>query len=355
MKKSSVKYRYALNENDKLIEIHAAHEMGGVYHCPECGEPMILKCGAKKAWHFAHEKVECDYNHYLHTIAEQRIQEWFNAAKEIPMVLQTNEVCSAMEQCRLYEKGLCNRTINSEVFNVKKFYCDCECEKQYVKNGRRFIADLICYPFNKEQEPLFIEICVTHSCEQEKLDSGIRIIEFVITSEEDIDMILNNKIEASDKIRLYNFHPKERLAKPNNFYNLLHKFIVYPSKKCDEMTINCAGLFKRHGEIEITTMQCGDYLDFADYGGFFSVALVVALLYDKSLKHCCICEHYLCDSGNYDGICRITNTSRYSNGDEAQKCQYYCLNEESMRIKQEFYFQYRLRNPIDIWLKKGYN
>lgn len=80
--KPKVKYLYALNENNELIEIKDAHELGGAYHCPECGQQMICKCGAKNAWHFAHEKVECDYNHYLHTIAEQRILEWFNAAFE---------------------------------------------------------------------------------------------------------------------------------------------------------------------------------------------------------------------------------------------------------------------------------
>lgn len=188
--KPKVKYLYALNENNELIEIKDAHELGGAYHCPECGQQMICKCGAKNAWHFAHEKVECDYNHYLHTIAEQRILEWFNAAFEVPMVLQINEVCESMEKCNFYREEFCCRSCLSDVFNLKDYYRNCEREIRYEKNGHTYVADLLCFPKNVNHDPLFIEICVTHPCEEEKIASGIRIIEFVIKSEEDIDEII---------------------------------------------------------------------------------------------------------------------------------------------------------------------
>ena len=162
MKKTQVRYRYALNEEDDLLEIHVAHELRGVYHCPECGQQMILKCGAKKSWHFAHERVQCDYNHYLHTVAEQRILEWFNEAIKVPMALQINEYCEQNNRCRFYRKEFCSRSCLSGTFNLKDYYSKCEREIRYEKDEHTYIADLVCWPKNEKNEPLFIEICVTH-------------------------------------------------------------------------------------------------------------------------------------------------------------------------------------------------
>ena len=99
MKERQVKYRYALNKNNELIEIQNAHQVRGEYYCPHCGDQMICKCGTKNAWHFAHVKAKCNYDNYLHTVAEQRILEWFNRTNDIPLVLQTNVICEKHNEC----------------------------------------------------------------------------------------------------------------------------------------------------------------------------------------------------------------------------------------------------------------
>lgn len=354
MKKSSVKYRYALNESDRLIEIHAAHEMGGVYHCPECGEPMILKCGAKKAWHFAHEKVECDYNHYLHTIAEQRIQEWFNAAKEIPVVFQINEVCDCKDVCRFYSEEFCCRPCLSEVFNLKDFYSKCEREIRYEKKERCYIADLLCYPKSINHEPLFIEICVTHPCEAEKIASRIRIIEFVINSEEDIDGIIGKRILPNDHVRFYNFHPKEKLSSNRVFENQLQKFVLFPSGKGFIDKMHCSRFENRRGVLEIT-IPYNDYVpEFIGDGGFFSMAYAIAFQYDKSLKHCCLCKYHTYDEWEGLGICKLYKkygTNKESSRNDAQQCRFFCVDVDSIRSRKQEFDSYCSQNPVDIWLK----
>ena len=72
---------------------------------------------------------------------------------------------------------------------------------------KSFVPDLLWHYKKNESEPLFIEIFVTHPCSKEKTDSGVRIIEFRITSEKDINRIIGSTIQESDMVRLYNFKP----------------------------------------------------------------------------------------------------------------------------------------------------
>jgi len=355
MKKTSVKYRYSINSNNELIEIHTAHKLGGEYHCPECGERMILKCGTKKSWHFAHEKVECDYDHYLHTIAEQRILEWYNAADDVSMILQINEICECKELCKFYREEFCCRSCLSEAFNLKDYYSNCEREIRYEKNGHAYVADLMCFPKNPNHDPLFIEICVTHPCEEEKLASGIRIIEFVIKSEEDLDRIIGEKIIQRDNARLYNFRAKDKLSSKNKFKNsFLQKFILFPSKKGCVKTIHCNELNNRRGNMEITALYNDYEPEFWGDGGFFSIAYAIAFQYDNSIRHCYLCKYHTYDEWDGFGICKLYKkygTYRESSRNDAQQCHLFRIADESIKSRKEEFDSYCSHYPIDIWLK----
>ena len=354
MKKSEVKYRYALNENNELVEVHSAHDIGGTYHCPQCGKQMICKCGQKNAWHFAHNKAECDYNKYLHTIAEQKLLEWFNSSNDISIVLRTKEICFKAEVCKFYREQLCDKEINSDKFNLKKYYGHCELEKGIEKNGHRFIADLLCYPRNERNDPLFIEIFVTHSCEPEKINSGIRIIEFDIKSENDLDAIIGKTIKECDRIRLYNFHPNLICKTPDRFQGLLKKFILLPSKKGYVCNISCNELEKHRGLIEIS-IPYNDYApEFLGGGGFFSIAFAVATRYDNTIKHCCLCKYHVYRDWDGFGVCNLYKrfgTKRYSSNNDARNCSYYRPDEQSIQMRIKEFDNYRRENPVVIWLK----
>ena len=354
MKEKQVKYRYALNKNNELIEIQSAHRVKGEYYCPECGKEMTCKCGQKNAWHFAHNKAECDYNRYLHTIAEQRLLEWFNTSNEIFLVLRTKGICNNAKECRFYREYLCEKQIDSDKFNLKQYFTHCEKEKAYEKNGHRYIADLLCHQKNQKYEPLFIEICVNHPCEQQKLDSGIKIIEFVIKSEDDIDEIKENIIRESEKIRLYNFHPKNVESSPNQFEGMLQKFIIFKSKKGYVDTISCNELSTRRGLIELSIPYNGGNQVFLDEGGFFSIAFAVATKYDTSLKHCCLCKYHVYDYWDGSGICKLykkCGTNRYCYDNDAQRCQYFCIDTDSIQMRIKEFDDYCSQNPVDIWTK----
>ncbi len=354
MKEKQAKYRYALNKNNEIIEIQDAHQVGGEYYCPHCGDQMICKCGTKNVWHFAHVKAKCNYDKYLHTLAEQRILEWFNNTNDISVVLQTNDICEKHNDCKFFSEEICQKVINTEAFNLKRYYSFCEKEKHYEKNGQKFIADILCHPVSDKNEPLFIEICVSHPCEEEKLKSGIRIIEFVIKTEDDIDKVINQKIQKSDKVRLYNFHPKEEFSSANEFDRMLKKFIVFSSKKGYVQTIHCSELFNRRGEIEIAIPHIDCVPDFIGDGGFFSLAFATASKYNRALKHCCLCKYHVYDMLDGIGICKLYKkygTNRYSSDNDAQQCSYYRINDETIQSRIKEFDEYSKENPVDIWMK----
>ncbi len=352
--KTSIKYRYALNANGELIEIHDACRTGK-YYCPQCKGMMVCKLGAKKAWHFAHNKTECDYNSYLHTIAEQRVLDWFNASNLIPLVLRTKRICIEKDNCRFFQEEFCTQDIDSEEFNLKDYYSLCEKEKSYAKNGHRFVADLLCSPNNAKNDPLFIEICVTHPCELDKLKSGIRIIEFVINSEDEIDSIIGKRIRESERVRLHDFQPKDKCSLPSIFESSIQKFLLFPSKKGYVETIHCSQLTSRRGIIEIS-IPYNDYDPaFMGDGGFFSIAFAVSTQFDKSIKHCCLCKYHVFDSWDGKGICKLSKkygTNRYSFENDAQKCQYFRIDNESILSRIKIFDEYRNQNPVDIWIDK---
>lgn len=186
-------YSYALDENTHLIEIKYAAK-GSEYRCPNCGAIMIPRQGKIRCWHFAHKaNIEnCSYETYLHKLAKMRIRECFNKSSSFSITFNVHVTCAA--ECPVGKQQSCT-WIDTKEFNLKQYYDLCEEE---VSVGK-FKADLcLSHSKNKNREPILIEIWVTHKSTEEKCDSGYRIIEIHIESEEDI-----NKIVSKRSIREY--------------------------------------------------------------------------------------------------------------------------------------------------------
>ncbi|MBQ1972856.1 MAG: hypothetical protein II222_00670 [Paraprevotella sp.] len=195
-------HHYALNANKNLIHIKDTEGFENEkYYCPNCGDEMITKRGKVRNWHYAHKKADCSYDNYLHSLAELKIKDWFNREQTISLILDSHEQCDNHNTCKFYNKEQCKKAIQNR-YNLKKFYTSCIIEHKY----KGFIADIFCINKKENGEPIFIEIYVTHKCEEEKLNSGIRIIEIKIQNEEDIDEIISsNELKENKKIKLFNF------------------------------------------------------------------------------------------------------------------------------------------------------
>ena len=179
---AELKYTYALDKNENCIGIGNAQK-GIEYRCPHCKGEMVVKEGSIKVKHYAHKirPQNCSYETYLHALAKKRIEEWFNSDSALNISFRTKDRCSNFEHCLWNHDdytSYCEKK-SSRSFNLKNYYNVITREKTY----KGFRADLLLSDSENRHEPIFIEILVSHQCEKEKIESGMRIIEVALSSE----------------------------------------------------------------------------------------------------------------------------------------------------------------------------
>ena len=202
-------YCYAHNENGQPIHIKDVTDEYRKLHkftCPYCHDAMKARIrGIKRCKHFAHLTEKCTYSNYLHTIAIERIRELFDTNNTaIWLKYKITETCS-IYGCP-FERANCNVYVTSKSINLREIYDTLETEKDITgKDGNQYRADILLSDSKGTEEPLLIEVFCTHKCSEDKIHSGLRIIEVQIHSEEDIDHLCESQtFEVSQSIKLYN-------------------------------------------------------------------------------------------------------------------------------------------------------
>jgi hypothetical protein len=132
-------------------------------------------------------------------------------------------------------------------------------------------------------------------------------------------------------------------------------FILYPSKKGFVRTVRCIEKNNRRGDIEITIPANDNNPAFLAFGGFYHTGFLIAIQYDKSLKHCCLCKNH--DYDNVVGYGKCNYYMTYDNNGnlskhDAMQCPYFCLNMDFAQLIQDEFYEYGKRNGFDIWINK---
>lgn len=354
MKEKKVRYKYAYNEQGDLVSIDDAQKGGGQYYCLECHDKMVPKKGECYAYHFAHKATECKYNNYLHTLAELLIQKWYNESTDIELSVPINETCVFFESC-LFKKEGCIHVVNSPFHNLKKWYANCEREPNDTIAKYGFKPDLFLRDDANPKNCIFIEIAVTHPCELDKINSGIRIIEFVIESEDDIESIIkNNIIQANEKIQMYNFRGENKTRDIENNELSLSKFYLFPSKKVRaDFHYKCHEKNENRGVFEIIVDGDEFALNTPKGHMFFDVAIAYACQFYGDLKHCNLCKYQKEDFyGN--SICTLYKkygTSRCCSDNNPSKCSYFRKDLALIKQRIEIFEEYKKEHPVLIWHK----
>lgn len=354
MKKREVRYKYAVNEQGIIMSIDDAQKGEEKYFCLECHDEMVPKKGDTNAFHFAHKKAECNYDNYLHTLAELIIQKWYNESKEIKISVPVNEKCIDFESC-LFKRGTCAHEANSPFYNLKKWFANCEREPKDTIDKYGYKPDLFLRNDDNPMNCIFIEIAVTHPCEPDKINSGIRIIEFVIKNEDDIKSIIDNIfICRNEKIRMYNFHSEEKFGIFENLELSLNKFYLFPSKKTNaDYYFRCNKKNEIRGVFEITVDGNEFYLSVPREHSFFDIAIAYASQYYDDLKHCQLCKYQKLD---YEGnrICPLHKkygTSKFCSDNNPLECSFFQKNIGLIKKRIEILEDYKKKHPILIWQK----
>lgn len=208
----TILYSYAYDAEKKIVNVAKA-EKGKNYFCIGCGCEMVLKAGAQKQRHFAHVADSvCSGETYLHEIAKLLIAKYIRENKDLSARYAMMYECSA--DCPMHTAKKCQwKALNT--FEIAKYYRTDEIKIETYYQG--FKPDILLRDNKDGKNPIFIEIAVTHECEEEKIQSGIRIIEIKIKDEKDlIDFCSKKVIEETDNnewgkkldgcdIKFYNF------------------------------------------------------------------------------------------------------------------------------------------------------
>lgn len=247
-----VQYQFAYDEDNCLINIKDAVRHTE-YKCPYCKGIMIPKQGQKKDWHFAHKICKCGYDKYLHTISEIKIKEWYYNNEYVYLEYLTTRECPVQDTCFFKKDCSAKASVIYDKYNFKAVYPDCDIEYRYDKDDDYYMADLILHDNNRPSyPPMFIEIYVTHKCDEKKINSGIHIIELEIKSEDDLEKILvSNTISQKDeKVILYNFNPTPRYD--NSIEETLNRTIIYKSGALYNKSLSCKEINQHNGIADIT-------------------------------------------------------------------------------------------------------
>ncbi len=354
MNEKKVQYKYALNEQGDLVSIHDAQKGKNKFICPECHGEMIPRKGDHNAYHFAHKTTECKYDNYLHTLAELLIQKWYNESKSIKLSVPINEKCVDFESC-LFKKIGCIHVVNSQFYDLKKWYNNCEREPNDTIAKYGFKPDLFLRDDGNTRNCIFIEIAVTHKCEPPKINSGIRIIEIFIDNEEDIETIIkNNLIQCNEKIQMYNFRGEDKTRDIENYELSLSKFYLFPSNKVHaDFHFKCHEKNENRGIFEITVDGDELALNTPKDHMFFDIAIAYASQFYDDLKHCQLCRYQKNDSFG-SRICALYKkygTSRYCSDNNPSRCSYFQKDFALIRNRIEILEEYKKEHPVLIWQK----
>lgn len=260
-----IKYHYALNESGEEIDISSVskeYRKDHVFHCSYCGGRMTARLGASNMPHFAHAAgcEDCGNGESdLHKYAKRAIRNKFLSSEPFMVGIPQRVKCGAKD-CIFRVNGSeyeeCSREQVVE-YNLKDWGYD-TCGEEATIGGYK--ADLLLTSSSHiTRPPILIEVAVKHPCEEEKINSGLRIIEVPIKTYEDIERFIKEGIFGADPDE---YHSRI-LARSPKFYGFTKE--CYSKETFDMRSIMIATLWK-NGDIHTTMAEdniaCNEINDF---------------------------------------------------------------------------------------------
>ncbi|WP_108946650.1 competence protein CoiA family protein [Shewanella halifaxensis] len=204
----TAQYAYAINCAGVLTHISnvVKHES---YTCPGCNGEMFAAKGSVNIHHFRHNHATCSYETYLHSAAKNAFYSRYHETRNpIALVLERPISCESKKKHFMPDPSIrCVNLVDAK-YNLQELFSQATLEQFDKRNG--FTPDVMLSNLDNDHQ-CYIEICVTHKCTEEKIASGIPIIEITVKDENDIKYIMSHDFSFTDSnISLYNFRVKEK-------------------------------------------------------------------------------------------------------------------------------------------------
>lgn len=328
---AEIKYQRAYIDNDpeKIIsikEVTKENRNQYKYYCIGCGKellPRAIESKYKKPHFYHKEIVECSGETYLHKLAKKVIKRKFNEQTKFIVGYLVNSCC-VKTNCK-YHNPSCREPNYLYQINLKDYYDTCE-EESPVKG---FIADILLTNSTKPDiEPVLIEICVSHPCDEDKRNSGLKIIEIKIRNEQDIDELEQNDVLIEKRYGLN----KERNVE---FISFKREINEERTVKIDRYILNSM----QNPNGYITKIDCSKAkyklradsileLNLVNHNTYMSADIFTALLWqieNKGIRRCNFCKFYYATTYEDYPKCRLSKYGKpkYPSMDEAERCNSY--------------------------------
>lgn len=313
---------------------------------------MIPRLGEIRSHHFAHKREEdnCGSETYLHKLSKMLLRKKFYQDENFQIALHQDIQCSDKTICPFYQPEECHKDELS-VFDLKKYYDTCEEEHPIGE----YIADLLLTSSTKpDREPVLIEIQVSHKSTENKRNSGMKIVEVRVQTEDDIKKLLSGPltehpeayygylrdIETIGYAKFFGFK-KESCSKRLELRNI-QRFYLYGSGKAfvtnmdDKDFHSCRNVSKKEKSNSIFEASIDSF--YIGYPSPYEFGYVAAKDNGINVKTCQLCKYH--KSGFEIGVglspifcCLYKKYGTPENPEpqEAQRCQYY--REDSAQIE----------------------
>jgi len=200
---AEIRYRYALDLNDNIVDIRDNPTRKKIYRCLNCGRELRPVLGRSRRHHFRHLNTHdhlCKPESYLHKLAKltffKLYQQCVREGQPFEVEFVEQRVCNRLEA----EYGVtCDIGDHYRRVDLTQHFPYAQLE---ARDGD-FIPDVLLT--NDHGEKLYFEVAVTHKSSDRKKDAGYRVIELDVSSESDIQPILDRHIVEGRHARFFHF------------------------------------------------------------------------------------------------------------------------------------------------------
>ncbi len=298
-----MEFRFSKDKNGNIVDVRGIrdsnrHELAP-YTCLGCSAEMIPALGAKNAHHFRHkaETSTCGRETYLHQAAKMAVAEAFQQAKleKLPYSLRIEHTYACPISTRV--AGIdCSRQQDQD---LTTWYQDAVVEAGI----KGFVADVLLT--STKAPPLLVEIEVTHACEEEKVSSGLRIVEIQVQCEEDVVALRHGIDTTVPNVRVHGLSPKPLSGScTGSCFAQARTFILFKSGKTWMGMKSFSELQKQSQAKSVDHIEViEDDWEEEDLTIFDIDPHVRRTAFElkKNVKSCLLCRHHAFSSGRAGG------------------------------------------------------
>ena len=343
---STIKYHYALDETGTLISVEDVcpeDRNKHRYTCLGCGAEMILKAGKVKARHFAHKvnTEHCGVETYLHKLAKRIVKRKFESGGKFEIEYIQTVRCTDEGTCPFYNEFLCKDDV-CKSFDLRKFYDTCEEERSI--DG--YVADiLLSDSTGKYSEPVLIEIHVSHKSTEQKVKSGLKIIEIRVSDEEDVNTLSEGSFKESRRdgdegnAHFFGFRRDAVKLEPLSC-RYISKFILFESGKTFVQWRNTCREAMRHHESKSVLELLIESVDFnVKYQiGVYGIGYIVAVEKGYDVRTCAMCRFHRPGEWPFAFFCCLykkRGTPQNPEAYEAIRCPHYTIDQSLVQAARD--------------------